>query len=86
MELSPVFARRLYLALLVESLDRPNVPKLIEKRGGLVVLFKMYSRRYRGSVSNLCLFKMGDVIMMAITSYPTGGHLTVNGLSSVKAI
>lgn len=79
MELSPVFARRLYLALLVESLDRPNVPKLIEKRVGLVVLFKMYSRRYRGSVSNLCLFKMGDVIMMVITSYPIGGHLTVSG-------
>ena len=33
MELSPVFARRLYLALLVESLERPNVPKLIEKTG-----------------------------------------------------
>ncbi len=34
MELSPVFARRLYLALLVENLERPNVPKLIEKTGG----------------------------------------------------
>ncbi|WP_117235164.1 winged helix-turn-helix domain-containing protein [Vibrio maerlii] len=33
MELSPVFARRLYLALLVESIERPNVPKLIEKTG-----------------------------------------------------
>ncbi|MFH4450176.1 helix-turn-helix domain-containing protein [Vibrio alginolyticus] len=33
MELSPVFARRLYLALLVENLERPNVPKLIEKTG-----------------------------------------------------
>ncbi len=33
MDLSPVFARRLYLALLVESLERPNVPKLIEKTG-----------------------------------------------------
>ncbi|ASI95750.1 MULTISPECIES: helix-turn-helix domain-containing protein [Vibrio] len=33
MELSPVFARRLYLALLVESLERPNVPRLIEKTG-----------------------------------------------------
>ncbi len=42
MELSPVFARRLYLALLVENLERPNVPKLIEKTGGLVVLYKMY--------------------------------------------
>ncbi len=33
MELSPVFARRLYLALLVESLEKPNVPKLIEITG-----------------------------------------------------
>ena len=33
MELNPVFARRLYLALLVERLERPNVPKLIEKTG-----------------------------------------------------
>ncbi len=33
MELCPVFARRLYLALLVESLERPNIPKLIEKTG-----------------------------------------------------
>lgn len=33
MELSPVFARRLYLAYLVESLDRPNVPALIKKTG-----------------------------------------------------
>ncbi|PJC86583.1 hypothetical protein CSW98_10285 [Vibrio sp. HA2012] len=33
MELNPVFARRLYLALLLESLERPNVPKLIEKTG-----------------------------------------------------
>ncbi len=33
MELSPVFARRLYLALLVEDLERPNVPKLIEETG-----------------------------------------------------
>lgn len=33
MELSPVFARRLYLALLVENLERPNVPKLIETTG-----------------------------------------------------
>ncbi len=33
MELNPVFARRLYLAFLVESLDRPNVPTLIEKTG-----------------------------------------------------
>ncbi|KLV11055.1 MULTISPECIES: winged helix-turn-helix domain-containing protein [Photobacterium] len=33
MELNPVFARRLYLALLVEQLDRPNVPKLIEITG-----------------------------------------------------
>ncbi|KLV05922.1 hypothetical protein ABT56_10375 [Photobacterium aquae] len=33
MELNPVFARRLYLALLVEHLERPNVPKLIEITG-----------------------------------------------------
>ncbi|MEI8634144.1 helix-turn-helix domain-containing protein [Vibrio sp. PP-XX7] len=33
MELSPVFARRLYLAYLVESMDRPNVPRLIEQTG-----------------------------------------------------
>lgn len=33
MELSPVFARRVYMALLLESLERPNVPKLIEKTG-----------------------------------------------------
>lgn len=33
MELSPVFARRLYLAFLVESIERPNVPKLIEVTG-----------------------------------------------------
>ena len=33
MELSTVFARRLYLALLVENVDRPNVPKLIELTG-----------------------------------------------------
>jgi len=33
MDLSPVFARRLYIALLVESLERPNVPKLIAKTG-----------------------------------------------------
>jgi len=33
MELSPVFARRLYLAYLVENTERPNVPKLIEKTG-----------------------------------------------------
>ena len=33
MRLNPVFARRLYLALLVESLERPNVPKLMEKTG-----------------------------------------------------
>ncbi|MDC0611074.1 helix-turn-helix domain-containing protein [Vibrio sp.] len=33
MELSPVFARRLYLAYLVENTERPNVPKLIEQTG-----------------------------------------------------
>ncbi|MCL9782530.1 helix-turn-helix domain-containing protein [Vibrio sp. S4M6] len=33
MDLSPVFARRLYIALLVESLERPNVPKLIATTG-----------------------------------------------------
>ncbi len=33
MELNPVFARRLYLAHLVASLERPNVPKLIECTG-----------------------------------------------------
>ncbi|CAM4228691.1 winged helix-turn-helix domain-containing protein [Vibrio astriarenae] len=33
MELSPVFARRLYIALLVDSEERPNVPKLIELTG-----------------------------------------------------
>ncbi|GAM57744.1 hypothetical protein JCM19231_3276 [Vibrio ishigakensis] len=33
MELNPVFARRLYLAHLVASLERPNVPKLIERTG-----------------------------------------------------
>lgn len=33
MKLSPVFARRLYLALLIENLERPNVPKLIEQTG-----------------------------------------------------
>ena len=29
MELNPVFARRLYLALLVEHTERPNVPRLV---------------------------------------------------------
>ena len=33
MELNPVFARRLYLALLVEQLERPNVPKLMQVTG-----------------------------------------------------
>ncbi|WP_413110812.1 winged helix-turn-helix domain-containing protein [Thaumasiovibrio sp. DFM-14] len=33
MELNPVFARRLYLALLVNKIERPNVPKLIECTG-----------------------------------------------------
>ncbi|WP_305406283.1 winged helix-turn-helix domain-containing protein [Photobacterium leiognathi] len=33
MELNPVFARRLYLALLVEHTERPNVPRLIEQTG-----------------------------------------------------
>ncbi|MFW7523904.1 helix-turn-helix domain-containing protein [Vibrio ostreicida] len=33
MELSCAFAKRLYLALLVQNLDRPNVPTLIEKTG-----------------------------------------------------
>lgn len=33
MKLSPVFARRLYLALLIERLERPNVPKLIRETG-----------------------------------------------------
>lgn len=33
MELNPVFARRLYLAFLVEELERPNVPKLVEVTG-----------------------------------------------------
>lgn len=80
MELSPVFARRLYLALLVENLERPNVPKLIEKkRGGLVVLFKMYSRRYLGSALNSYSFKMADVIMTAIINFQIGGLLIANG-------
>ncbi len=33
MELNPVFARRLYLAVLVEEMERPNVPRLIEATG-----------------------------------------------------
>lgn len=33
MELSPVFAKRLYLALLVDDIERANVPKLIEITG-----------------------------------------------------
>ncbi|OOE37046.1 hypothetical protein BZG04_05535 [Salinivibrio kushneri] len=33
MELNPVFARRLYLAALVEEMERPNVPRLIEATG-----------------------------------------------------
>ncbi|CAM4011906.1 MULTISPECIES: winged helix-turn-helix domain-containing protein [Vibrio] len=33
MELNPVFARRLYLAHLVASMERPNVPKLVEYTG-----------------------------------------------------
>ena len=33
MELNPVFARRLYLALLVHNLERPNVPRLVELTG-----------------------------------------------------
>lgn len=33
MELSPVFARRLYIALLIQELERPNVPKLMERTG-----------------------------------------------------
>lgn len=33
MQLSPVFARRLYIALLIQHSERPNVPKLIESTG-----------------------------------------------------
>lgn len=33
MELNPVFARRLYLALLVFSTERPNVPRLMTLTG-----------------------------------------------------
>ena len=33
MRLNPVFARRLYLALIVETIERPNVPKLMESTG-----------------------------------------------------
>ncbi|MFD2180305.1 helix-turn-helix domain-containing protein [Veronia pacifica] len=33
MEMNPVFARRLYLAYLVDSLEKPNVPALIEITG-----------------------------------------------------
>ncbi|WP_105902503.1 helix-turn-helix domain-containing protein [Vibrio gangliei] len=33
MELSPVFARRLYIALLIKDLERPNVPKLMAITG-----------------------------------------------------
>lgn len=33
MNLSPVFARRLYIALLIKDLERPNVPKLMEMTG-----------------------------------------------------
>ena len=33
MELSPVFARRLYLTLLLEESDRPNVPRLMQMTG-----------------------------------------------------
>ncbi|WP_086984626.1 helix-turn-helix domain-containing protein [Vibrio aphrogenes] len=33
MELSPVFARRLYIALLIKDVDRPNVPKLMAITG-----------------------------------------------------
>ncbi len=50
MELSPVFARRLYLALLVESLIGQMYQNLSRERAGLVVLFKMYSRRCLGLV------------------------------------
>ncbi|WP_434356408.1 helix-turn-helix domain-containing protein [Parasalinivibrio latis] len=33
MELNPVFARRLYLAYLVQDIERPNVPRLVEVTG-----------------------------------------------------
>lgn len=33
MELNPVFARRLYLAFLVEQMERPNVPRLMDVTG-----------------------------------------------------
>ncbi len=86
MELSPVFARRLYFTLLVENLEIPNVPKLIERTGYFVVLFKMYSRHYRGSASNSSSFKMVDVITTAITNFRIGDLLTVNGFLSEREI
>lgn len=33
MELNPVFARRVYLALLLEEIERANVPRLMEATG-----------------------------------------------------
>ncbi|OBT08637.1 hypothetical protein A9264_05180 [Vibrio sp. UCD-FRSSP16_10] len=33
MELNPVFARRLYITYLIASIERPNVPRLVEHTG-----------------------------------------------------
>ncbi|MFV0575572.1 MAG: helix-turn-helix domain-containing protein [Vibrio sp.] len=33
MKLSPVFARRLYIALLIKEIERPNVPRLMDITG-----------------------------------------------------
>lgn len=73
MELSPVFARRLYLALLVENLERPNVPKLIEKTGWPRRTIQDVLKALPGSALNSYSFKMADVIMTAIINFQIGG-------------
>lgn len=70
MELNPVFARRLYLAMLVDSIERPNVPKLIEQTGwprrtiqdvlkalpgiGIELMFVQDGRRHNDGYYQLC--------------------------------
>ncbi|GIB30061.1 hypothetical protein VCSRO44_0957 [Vibrio cholerae] len=84
MELSPVFARRLYLALLVESLERPNVPKLIEKTGWPRRTIQDVIKAMPGIGIELNLCKMAADTMMATTSFLTGGPLTANGSPNAK--
>ncbi|GHZ01495.1 hypothetical protein VCSRO122_0748 [Vibrio cholerae] len=85
MELSPVFARRLYLALLVESLERPNVPKLIEKTGWPRRTIQDVIKAMPGIGIELNFVQDGRRhTMMATTSFLTGALLTVNGSPNAK--